>query len=887
MTKKVSKSKINAIVLAAYLALSAVVAILPMASVDAHTPPWTNPTYSFISVSPDPIGIGQTVNVNFWVNLPPPTANAQYGDRWTTMTVKVTHPDGTTEPLGPFTSDATGGSHTTYTPNVVGNYTFQMFFGGNTLAGNNPFPGVPPNEFVGDYYQPSQSNIFTLTVQTEPIEPARVTPLPTTYWIRPIYAENNNWYSVAGNWLGFGASTFANTGMYNASANYNPYTTAPNTAHILWTKPEAAGGTMGGEFGGSETGNFYATSQYEPKFAPVILNGVLYYTMYPGSVSNPAGIAAVDLHTGQTLWTLNTTTILKCGQILNYVTPNQYGGLAYIWTTGNPLTYVSTSVSFTGLTYNMYDALTGQYILSITNGTGLTLTEDANGNLIGYYVNTTNPAVPTLNMWNSTKCINLGTPYAYGGLPSAPQQNSWVWRPVLGAIIDFGLGVEWSVPLATNISGVPLPPAFNTQGVPIPGLASSLTISGVNSGVVLMTALGGAGQAIYQVGFQIEAAYDANTGAFLWITNRTQTPFARILLGGTTMGSGAYVEFDSSALTATGYSLYNGNKLWGPVALPNVSPFASLGMQYVVANGTIYLWTYGGDVYAFNILTGAILWQYHTPPGGYESPYGIEPLWTFTVGTVADGKLFVPEGHMYSPPLFRYAQQLALNITNGEVVWHIDAFDVTSAPAIADGVMTTLNAYDNQIYAYGKGPSALTVSAPGVGITTSTPVTITGSIIDVSAGTQQQAQKANFPYGVPCVSDASMTQWMEYVYMQQPRPANATGVPITLSVIDNNGNLRNIGIATSNEYGTYSLTWTPDIPGEYGVIANFAGSESYYPSSAATAFYASPTEEPTPTPVTRGDLATTTDLFMYMTVAVIAIIIAIAVVGVLLFRKHP
>ena len=75
-------------------------------------------------------------------------------------------------------------------------------------------------------------------------------------------------------------------------------------------------------------------------------------------------------------------------------------------------------------------------------------------------------------------------------------------------------------------------------------------------------------------------------------------------------------------------------------------------------------------------------WHYHTPSGGYESPYGVEPLWTFTVGTVADGKLFVPEGHMYSPPLFHDAQQLALNITNGQVVWSIDAFDVTSGPAI-------------------------------------------------------------------------------------------------------------------------------------------------------------------------------------------------------------
>ena len=31
--------------------------------------------------------------------------------------------------------------------------------------------------------------------------------------------------------------------------------------------------------------------------------------------------------------------------------------------------------------------MTGNYILSIANGTGMTLTEDAGGDLIGYYVN--------------------------------------------------------------------------------------------------------------------------------------------------------------------------------------------------------------------------------------------------------------------------------------------------------------------------------------------------------------------------------------------------------------------------------------------------------------------------------------------------------------------
>ena len=116
-----------------------------------------------------------------------------------------------------------------------------------------------------------------------------------------------------------------------ADNNYNPYTTAPTTAHILWTKPEAFGGIIGGEYGTSETSNFYSTAQYEPKFAPIIMDGILYYTQYPGSGANPAGWVAVDLHTGQTLWTKNTTELLRCGQILDMVTPNQYGALAYLW----------------------------------------------------------------------------------------------------------------------------------------------------------------------------------------------------------------------------------------------------------------------------------------------------------------------------------------------------------------------------------------------------------------------------------------------------------------------------------------------------------------------------------------------------------------------------
>ena len=91
-----------------------------------------------------------------------------------------------------------------------------------------------------------------------------------------------------------------------------------------------------------------------------------------------------------------------------------------------------------------------------------------------------------------------------------------------------------------------------------------------------------------------------------------------------------------------------------------------------------------------------------------------------------------------------------------------------------------------------------------------------------------------------------MSQWMEYVYMQKPRPTNTAGVPVTLSVVDANGNYREIGTTTTAD-GFFTLNWKPDIEGQYTVYASFPGSESYWPSHAITSFAVDPAA-PTPTP---------------------------------------
>jgi hypothetical protein len=132
-----------------------------------------------------------------------------------------------------------------------------------------------------------------------------------------------------------------------------------------------------------------------------------------------------------------------------------------------------------------------------------------------------------------------------------------------------------------------------------------------------------------------------------------------------------------------------------------------------------------------------------------------------------------------------------------------------------------------------------------------------------------------------------MSAFMESVYMQQPIPHNTTGVPVTISVIDANGNYRTIGSTTSDGTGTYALNWTPDISGSYTIIATFMGSNGYYGSSAQAHIYAGDAATTQPTTAPASNVATTSDLAIYMAAGVIAIIIAIAIVGLLLLRKKP
>jgi hypothetical protein len=291
----------------------------------------------------------------------------------------------------------------------------------------------------------------------------------------------------------------------------------------------------------------------------------------------------------------------------------------------------------------------------------------------------------------------------------------------------------------------------------------------------------------------------------------------------------------------------------------------------IVTDDAVYDMGYDGYVHAYDTKTGKELWKYFSGNSTY-TPYG---HWPFYHGTpvVADGKVFASTGeHSPTMPLLSGESLHVINATTGEGVWNMSGW--LTPLAVADGVLLAFNAYDNRLYAFGKGKTATTISASPTVSTEGSSVLIQGTVTDQSPGAK----------GTSAISDKSMSPWMEYLYRQKPRPTDATGVEVTLDAVDPNGNFVHIGTVTSDTSGTYSYMFTPEVPGKYTVIATFAGSESYWPSYTETAIGV---DEAPAAPAAPEPAAPLPPYEMYTIGAAIAIIIAVAIVGLMILRKKP
>jgi outer membrane protein assembly factor BamB len=847
------------------------------------TPQVLVPTVPYLSFVPNPIGVGQVLTVNVWEQPALTVARAHTG-----YTVTITNPDGTTTTVGPFDSylgDTT--AYFTWVPTVAGNYTLQFSFAGDYYPAGTYTDGflnytgplvsgaAPFTATQSCYYEPSITAKYTLIVQQNPVASVQPSALPGPgdYWSRPIQPGNREWWVIGGNdpnnQVGGGTGTPGwpdNTNVYTSVSSYAyvPYVTGPTSAHIVW-RMQGYGydGIYGGLIDGAATtalgpGNdFTGASVTSGASGPgqsgnpnIVFNGRCYETItepYQG-VTQPVW-TCFDLQTGKIYWQLTNQTHTPTLISYSQQNPPVIGGAFRADRTQPSLVYIGASaVSNLGLVIK-YNPVTGAIIanstIPLTSGT---LYADPYVLSVQNIGNTSSPNYRLIN-WT----LDGITPgLSFQSLP----------------------GIQANFATYNLISNISWP--FSTLGNPdFESMISATTYSATSLATGTAVPSPGSTSDVYV------AAASLVTGQLLWNVS-SGVPYP-IYTGNEVADHGLYaIRFDDGYWYA--YNLDTGALAWkSQLSSYAWGVFGAYSVQS--AYGLLYYGQYDGVV-AYNWTNGQIAWWYQAPAvSPFESDFNNGTasfngsVYAFYGGAVVADGMYYTYAIEHSPtaPIERGWGIYCINATTGALVW--ETLGAMNPGVVSDGYLTAVSIYDGYMNTFGMGLSATTVSSPQTEVVAGHNAVISGTVVD-----QSPAQP-----GTPCVSDASMGDWMAYLHQQAACPANVTGVPISIDTIDPNGNYMHIAtVTTDGTSGTFGYTWTtPTITGEYKITATYAGDDSYSYSTATTyADVVAPTATASPTATaTASNLATTTDLLTYMIVGIIAIIIAIAIVGLVLFRK--
>jgi hypothetical protein len=884
---KFAKNRIAAIAIAIFLMLSMSASMMLVPTANAHTPAWQIPTYAYIIAGTNPVGVGQTVNVIMWLDSVIAGAAAANDVRFHNYNLTITKPDGTKETrIFDTVQDTTSSQGYSFTPDQTGNYTLTFNFPGQvytyTELISSMFGGSPAqSDYINDTYLPSSATT-TLTVQQQPITAITSYPLPTEYWTRPIYGENTDWWSISSNWLGSSSPQLSSSNGYNL---YVSDGVGSQTSHIMWTKALQSGGVVGGNDFAVQGDTYFDGTAYSIRYQnPIILDGMLYYTepiSVAGSSSGPTD--CVNLQTGQLIWSRTDVPALSFGYIYDMQNMNYHG----VW---SPI-LIATS----GTTWRGYDADTGDALFNVTNVPSGTKAMGPNGEYMIYVITNAGTAENPqyyLGEWNSSK---IGYGAAGGGLSTGA--ISGTVDGSASSNYDWNVSIPWANTMTPGAPSMFGPGAIFTVVAAYDDDIMLCYNGSLPAGYATLTFAAASSAPYTYFGVQLNAT-KGTVGSVLW-WNTLSAPSGNITVtqGGVDPVNRVFLEGYNELRQWVGYSLDTGAKLWGPTASQGAMDYyGTPGNQAVhcqIAYGKAYSSEFSGIIYCYDVKTGDLLWTYGNGGAGNSTTSGFytgEGNYPTSISAIGNGVIYtVTTEHTVTTPIYKGALTRAINATDGTEIYTLSAYtgEFTSICfAIADGYTNYFNGYDNQIYTLGRGPSATTVEAPKASIELGRSLVISGTVTDTSSGTTQNQQAADFPNGVPVASDASMSAWMGYVYQQKPLPTNFTGVPVSIDVLDSNGNYRTIGTATTDATGMYSLSWKPDITGNFTVVATFHGTNGYWPSYSETSFVVDPAA-PTASPYPVVNLPPTE---MYIGAAAAAIIVAIAIVGVLILtavRKRP
>jgi len=814
-------------------------------------------TYPFFDVTPNPVGVGE--QALFKLGISQQLGAVDQG--WEGLEVELIDPDEHTITIdnggAGFRTDSTGGSFFLYTFDQTGTWQGRVHFPEQEVQ--TSFVDFERGAFIpaGKIMEESYSEWLEIVVDEEPEVPYPNQPLPTNYWTRPIDPQLRQWAFIAGNWR---------QRERNSVAEYAQ--DAPETAHVLWTTPITTGGLTGGLWYPDVPASSATGDAYEGKWpGAIVLNGILYWRTggSRGETAENLYTVATNIHTGEELWRTNRQ--YDFGQILYFNSYNYDGVFSYL---------VDTS---SGGTYTFYDPWTNNWQFEWNGVPSGTRFWGPSGEIL---ILVTNYNARWMALWNSTAAgfARLG-----GNVATNPDYGSW-GNTVHGRTQNMSeLGANqysWNVTLSSTGSPYQVSSTFGSPAM------------GIYLDEMIVT-----GAWRNQTHVRVWSV-DMKTGAqrfdkYWRAPAEWEEGFNVIHVGGAsdTYEGGIIFFFNKEYRQHYAFSVETGDYLWVTESAfwSDWYGWGAAEHTWFIYKNHLYSTGVGGYLYAYNLENGNTDWTY-----ALDDPY-TEPVtgvrWWGWITLIADDKIYLGTlEHSAEQPLPRGAPLACLNATTGEEIFRVNGMYRATRwggnAVMGDSIYLTMDTYDQQVYAMGKGPTETTVTAPDNGVPFGSSVMIRGTVKDVSPGTKSPELTLRFPSGVSAVADGNMSEWMLHVYKQFTyAPHDAwVGVEVTLYVVDSNMNTYEIGTATTSaENGAFAFAYTPQIPGTYYLYAQFKGTEAYWGSHAETAFVVDAAPEPTAMPTEPPADPTGT----YVTgfgIGIIVVVVVIGLVIILMLRKR-
>ena len=205
--KTINKTKMTAIIIMVILTLSTFM-LMTNNTVQAQiadeqpvagpipigvTPDREIETIAYLSFRPRPVGLGQPILVNIWIQTEILNAQQKFMQA---HSVAITKPDGTIDviTIDSYLADSTAWFE--YVVDQVGTWTLQFNFLGMYFPAGRYYNGyivtnsTGSNQADNHYYMPSSDGPYELEVQEDIVYSWPPADLPTDYWTRPVSPEH-------------------------------------------------------------------------------------------------------------------------------------------------------------------------------------------------------------------------------------------------------------------------------------------------------------------------------------------------------------------------------------------------------------------------------------------------------------------------------------------------------------------------------------------------------------------------------------------------------------------------------------------------------------------------------------------------------------------------